>query len=361
MVFFLLILLLIMFNGLSFSGAGEFNDRYLDKRNTTAVNGIFVILVVFSHYAQYTKFGGPFDAPYLALREHLNQLVVATFWFYSGYGMMEAIRRTEGRYVSKLPVKFWQLLLKFDIAVLLFWIMNAARGSVFPPKTLLLALTGWETVGNSNWYIFAILVEYLLMYAAFRICRGLGGDKGRIAGLILFLLFTVAFVFAMMKAGRAAYTYNTIIILPFGAFWSEFRKPAEKLIMKSDLSYLLVLTAALGIYVIAFFRRFSWGIEGYTVWALMFTFVLVLVTMKLSICNPLLEWFGKHVFSIYILQRLPMTLLGHFGYIQSHKYISLIVVFVTTMFIAVLFEKITDRLIQAITNISGKKEMTATA
>lgn len=360
MVFFLLILLLIIFNGLSFSGAGEFNGNYLDKRNTTAVNGIFVILVVFSHYAQYTKFGGAFDAPYLALREHLNQLVVATFWFYSGYGMMEAIRRTEGRYVSKLPVKFWQLLLKFDIAVLIFWAMNAARGSVFPVKTLLLALTGWETVGNSNWYIFAILVEYLLMYAAFRVCRGLGGDRGRIAGLVLFLLLTVAFVFAMMKAGRAAYTYNTIIILPFGAFWSEFRKPAEKLIMRSDLSYLLVLTAALGAYILAFFRR-GHGIEAYTVWALLFTFLLIAVTMKVSICNPFLEWFGKHVFSIYILQRLPMTLLGHFGYIGSHKYISLIAVFVSTMFIAVLFEKVTDRLIQAITDSGGKKEMKAGA
>jgi hypothetical protein len=110
--------------------------------------------------------------------------------------------------------------------------------------------------------------------------------------------------------------------------------------MKSDITYLLVLTAVLGVYVVSFFKRWSFGIEGYTVWALMFTTLLIMVTMKVSICNPLLEWFGKHIFSIYILQRIPMTLLAHFGCVESHKYISLIVVFAVTMVMALLFEKV---------------------
>ncbi len=361
MLFFLIILLLIIFNGLNFSGGGEFNDNYLNKRNTVAVNGIFVILVVFSHYAQYAAFGGVYDEPYLVLREHLNQLVVATFWFYSGYGMMEAIRRTEGSYVSKLPVKFWQLLLRFDFAVVLFWIMNALIGTVFPLRNFLLALTGWGTVGNSNWYIFAMLVEYLLMYAAFKLGRAVFSKHGRTAGLILMFIFTVAFVFTLMKADRPGYTYNTIIILPFGALWSEARKQIDRIVMKSDITYLLVLTAVLGVYVVSFFKRWSFGIEGYTVWALMFTTLLIMVTMKVNICNPLLEWFGKHIFSIYILQRIPMTLLAHFGCVESHKYISLIVVFAVTMVMALLFEKVTDFIITLINKAFSKKEIKAAA
>ena len=361
MAFFLIILLLIIFNGLNFSSGGEFNDNYLNKRNTVAVNGIFVILVVFSHYAQYAPFGGVFDEPYLALREHLNQLVVATFWFYSGYGMMEAIRRTEGGYVSKLPVKFWQLMLRFDVAVLIFWAMNAALGNVFPLKTLLLSLPGWGTVGNSNWYIFAMLVEYILMYAAFRLGGTISSKRGRLAGLVLMFIFTIAFVFVLMKAGRPGYTYNTVIILPFGAFWSEFRDRIEKVVMKNDLTYLLTLTAVLGVYVVSFFKRWSYGIEGYTVWAIMFTVLLIMVTMKVSICNPLLEWFGKHIFSIYILQRIPMTLLAHFGCVESHKYISLIVVFAVTMVMALLFEKVTDFIIMLINKAFSKKEIKAAA
>ena len=65
MIFFLAVLLIIIFIGIRISGPGEFNTSYLDKRNTAAINGIFVVLVVFSHYSHYADFGGVLDAPYL--------------------------------------------------------------------------------------------------------------------------------------------------------------------------------------------------------------------------------------------------------------------------------------------------------
>ena len=348
MVFFLILLLLVIFNGICFSPENEFNTHYLDKKNTAAVNGIFVIMVVFSHYAQYADFGGVYDVPYLALREHLNQMVVATFWFYSGYGMMEAIRKTDGAYVRKLPSKFWKLLFRFDFAVLMFLILNAFFGTFFPVKTFLLALTAWGTVGNSNWYIFAILAEYILMFAAFSITGRGDTQAKRTAGLFLFLLLTIAFVFVLMKAGRPGYTYNTVIILPLGALYSEYRKPLERIIMKSDLSYFIVLAAVIAVYIVSFFKRWSLGIGAYTIWAAAFISAVILITMKASIYNPFLEWFGGHVFSIYILQRLPMMALAHYGCIQNHKYISLIVAFAVTLPLAIAFEKITGRIISII-------------
>ena len=68
MLFFMLILLLIVLNGLQFSTAGCFNEHYLDKKDTTAVNGIFVVLIVFSHYAQYADLTGIYDEPYMIVR-----------------------------------------------------------------------------------------------------------------------------------------------------------------------------------------------------------------------------------------------------------------------------------------------------
>ena len=43
----LLILIFVVFRYLSFFKEGEFHQDYLGKRTTTAVNGLFVILVVF--------------------------------------------------------------------------------------------------------------------------------------------------------------------------------------------------------------------------------------------------------------------------------------------------------------------------
>ena len=65
----------------------------------------------------------------------------------------------------------------------------------------------------------------------------------------------------------------------------------------------------------------------------------------MRIYNPVLEWLGTHVFSIYMLQRIPMIVLDHLGCIESHKYISLIVVFAVTLPMAVLFDKATGRIL----------------
>lgn len=104
MVFVLLVLMLIIFNRLEFAEEGKFfQNEYLDRNTTTAINGIFVVLVIFSHYAQYANFEGVYDEPYLMLREHLNQMIVATFLFYSGYGMMESFKRKGTHYLKKFP------------------------------------------------------------------------------------------------------------------------------------------------------------------------------------------------------------------------------------------------------------------
>lgn len=349
MVFFLLILVTVMLAGARFCVPGDFNTEYMDKKNTTAVNGIFVILVLFSHYKQYADFSGAYDIPYLVLREHLNQLVVAMFMFYSGYGMMEAIRGKGEAYVRKILSKFWQLLLRVDIAVLLFLAVDAILGIKYPLGQTLLAFTTWTSVGNSNWYITAILIIYIIMYISFRLCLSGGNDPGRrYFGIALTLILIAGAVFLQIAIGRPSYCYNTMLLLPFGCLYSEARHRIEGIVMRSDIAYLLTLTAAAGIYVIAFFHRETWGIAGYTLWGIAFISIVVLVTMKLSIYNRILEWFGRHIFGIYMLQRLPMIVFDHLGYIETHKYMSLLAVIAITFVLADLFQKYTDRLISAL-------------
>lgn len=352
MVFYLAVLLVLIFYGISFSGTGSFNEAYLDRKNTAAINGIFVILVVFSHYSQYAGFGGIFDAPYLLLKKHLHQMVVATFLFYSGFGMMEQIKRKGSDYVFNIPKKAGKLLFRFDAAVMLFLLMNLAFGKTFKMKRIVLSLIGWKAVGNSNWYIFDILVLYMLMFIAFGINEKLKtGEKlnsslfrkhTNLPGLILFFVLALCFVYIMMKTDKETRWYNTVILLPIGCFYSEFREEIERLVMKNDVTYYLTLLIVFVSYLITFLHRHSFGIEGYTAWACCFISFVILVTMKVRIYNRILEWFGMHVFSIYILQRLPMIVLDRMGLIDSHKYLCLIAVFALAIPLAIAFEKATD-------------------
>ena len=83
---------------------------------------------------------------------------------------MEAISKKGVKYINDFPKKrILNVLLNFDIAVLLFIVTNILLGRYYSYDEYLLSLIGWTSVGNSNWYIFVILLCYVHVYIAFRV------------------------------------------------------------------------------------------------------------------------------------------------------------------------------------------------
>lgn len=338
----LFIVVLIIVNQMRPAKAGQFHTDYLDKEKTSAVNGIFVILIVISHAKQYIEIGGAYDDAYIAVSQHLGQMVVASFLFYSGYGMTESIKKKKAAYLKSVMTKrFWTLLINYELALLLFFIEGLMIGKTFSVKQVLLSMVAYSSIGNSSWYVFAMLVLYILFCISFLIIKFKDSPKLYYVSAAVLTLLIIGFVYVQMRAGRESYTYNTVILFALGVWWSLLKNVIEKVVMKNDIIYLITVMLVVGVYVPSYLHRYRDGIEAYTMWALAFTVLMVLMTMKISFFNPILSWFGKHVFSIYILQRLPMQLFDHFGCSQSHKYLFIICSFVVTVVIAVIFDKIT--------------------
>lgn len=84
----------------------SWNSQYISRKTTIELNGIFVLLVFLSHFCQYLVEPFPYSEIYYEIRRMLNQLVVTTFLFYSGYGVMYCIKHQKEQYVDKLPKKF---------------------------------------------------------------------------------------------------------------------------------------------------------------------------------------------------------------------------------------------------------------
>ena len=344
MIFFVLGLLLIVFSSAKAAPANQFQSEYLSKDSTNAVKGIFVILVFLSHVRTYVKIGGLYDDPYLAMQGHLGQMVVAMFLFYSGYGMMEQTKARGYGYVKSIfSRRLPQLLINMDVAVLVYLIIGLLRGRVYSLPHYLLALIGWTSLGNSNWYIFAMLFLYAFCCAAFLPLRRRDDRYMRFVGILFLTGLSVAFVYAMMKMGRPSYCYNTVILFSMGYWYSCFKEPLEKLLMKNDFLYSSAACAVLALYLYIFLRR-NTSIECYTIWACCFTALVVLFTMKISVDSALLRWFGEHVFSIYIIQRVPMILLSLLPVFAKHKYMFMIACFAATIPLAMLLEAVTGRL-----------------
>lgn len=354
MVVFLLILLLIIFHSAQIASPQSFSEDYLSKNNTNAIKGIFVILILFSHYSQYVTLSGPYDEPYLILKAHLHQMVVAMFWFYSGYGIMESISKKGFPYVKSIMTKrFITVLVNFDFAVILFIAVRYFLGVRFDISRILTSLIGWTSVGNSNWYIFVTLVLYILLFLSFYLLRWFDTVWARFAGGIFMVILSCLFVYYLMKTEAPSRFYNTTLIFSLGLWYSLLRPQIESIVMKNDYIYTFVCILVTTIYCFSYIHRGTYGLKGYTVWAFAFTLLIVLATMKITFGNPVLNWFGNHVFSVYILQRIPMILLKTTGMQETHKYMFLILSFLLTVFLAMVFDYATGRF----WNIFSKKKL----
>ena len=57
----------------------------------------------------------------------------------------------------------------------------------------------------------------------------------------------------------------------------------------------------------------------YNAYCIAFCFLIVFLSMKISINNPILIWAGKNLFPLYIYQRVPMIVLS---YINGGAFVS---------------------------------------
>lgn len=137
MLIYLIILLMFICNGMKIAESNSFNRDYMKHESTLAINGIFVILVFFSHCTESLDLSGVYDGVYVALKESLLQMVVVPFLFYSGFGIMESIKTKEG-YVKSIPGKrFLKVLVHFDIAVIIYLVVQSVLGKSFEFKQII--------------------------------------------------------------------------------------------------------------------------------------------------------------------------------------------------------------------------------
>ncbi len=310
---------------------GIFSD-YMSIEKTASIKGIFILIVFLSHAVGYFTIGTslPDRAFSFIVINLIGQSMVAVFMFYSGYGVMLSIDKKGSNYVKSIPAKrFFKVLLHFDIAVLIYYLIGIAMHKGYGFTEFLISLTGWGSVGNSNWYIFDILVLYLITYVSFMAAR-----NNKKFGIILNIILCTAFAVFLKYTKGDSWWYDTVLCYPAGMLFYYAKPLFERLLQRSKWIYWAVLIALLGAFAVSY--KFS---EYYILLFarhILFAFIVVMITMKFSINNKILNFFGTHLFSIYILQRIPMMILSYYGF--DNKYLFVLVSLVLTIPICLGFD-----------------------
>lgn len=341
MTFLMFLFFVIFIIGIQFAPANQYYDDHISLEKSNSLKGIFVVFVFFRHLSQYVELTAGYERVFVFIDHYLGQMIVTMFLFFSGYGVMESIKKRGTGYALELPryraLKVW---VHFGVALLLFQAFNLATGKKFIPGRFVLSLLCWESIGNSNWYIMAIILSYLAVFSAFWLCRGKEKQEGvqgyrnqALIATVFICLVIVVLIFC-----RPSRYYNTMLCFAMGLWYSLYGMQVEQFIKRTAGRYWGMTLLSLGaFYVCNHFRGVHVVVHECA--AMLFVWCVLLLTLKVCPDNRFLRFMGKHVFSIYILQRLPMRLFDKVLHWSDHIFLYFSASFVLTIVMAVVFDR----------------------
>ena len=338
-VFFFLVIFLIIFSS-SIRHKDGWKDSYTSIEQSHSVEGIFVILIFMGHVVRYFGSFNALDVPYVAVKNHLDQAVVSLFLFYSGFGMTQSLKKNGTVYLKKLPSKrVIPLLIKYDLLVLIYFIVRLFIGGMPDLRHILLSFTGWENLGNFGWYVFILLCLYTLFSISFFIShKTVSGHRALITGVILLTVLSVLFMLLLSFPGqRGRWFYDTILIFCFGSWYSVFKDKCDAF-LESHTCYIITCVICMVLYAVSsYFRDLHFII--YELFVFCFTSAVLLITVKISIKSKALDFFGSLAFPMFMLQGLSFQIFTFFN-LQAFPYLFFLLTFTVSLLLSIAFNKI---------------------
>lgn len=337
-IFCFLCIIMILTLRIHFKGI----DRmYLSKDNTQVIKGVFIIIVFLSHIKGYADFFSQGDIFVKKILTYLGQLMVAYFLFTSGYGVLESIKKKGREYVLNMPKnRIGKTFFDFSLAIILFLILDLIIEKSYSGSTIILAFTGWTSIGNSNWYMFAIFTLYIITYICFLVFE-------RSIGMSIIATSILALIYIYILSGVKDNWWSDTYLCYVGGMWfSYYKNKIDYVFEKIGIcgwSIAMLLCTAGYIYISAYRNE---RIMAHNIVAVWFCVVIVLFSMKVSFKSRILRWCGENLFWLYILQRLPMIFLQHYGINIINSYLYLGLCLIGTVVLTLVMNKVTNILLQ---------------
>ena len=287
-------------------------ESALSVEQTTMIKGLFVLLIFASHVSQHLDLSQSSDLltrGYSVIRNKLGQLIVAPFLFYSGYGIRCAIERKGEPYLRAFPKqRILRTYVHTVLILLLFLLTQLVLGERYSFGKILFGFLLWDSFGNSNWYMFAILMLYLFTWLGFRFVQN------RKASILLWVVLTVGYCLALYRI-RDSYWYNTVFVYCYGLAYPDLKRFFDHRQKENKTIWLLCCVLFALLTIVLTFSRVSVIPKSLceNVRAITAMTFINLFLRRVRLGNRVLYWFGTHVFECYLIQRLPMIVFTKMG------------------------------------------------
>ena len=330
--FFFIFFFLSVFN-IKIKGSDGFFLDYMELENTNSIRGIFVWLIIFCHK---TKYGVDKNYYFKTIIHYLGQQVVAVFFFYSGFGIFESLKKKGNLYSKTLPQKACILFIKFQLILLIFLVANIlVLNNKIRLKKYLESIIFRNSLGNSNWFAFTIIIFYIYSYFSFRFITY------RLPfGLIIisFLCFLHSIFVFYYYYPKTIYAVDTILSFVSGFYFSFIKEHFDKIILKSDIHYFGFTSVVIFIYY-----KFSQtnDLINISIKNSLFVILIIIISIKIKFNNDLLKFLNTHSFSIYLFQRLVFMIVYKKDIFKNNDFLKISFEFTSIFFLACIFDKYT--------------------
>ena len=305
---------------------------YLSRDWTSYVNAFFISLVVCSHGLNLfeTNIRDYFLEKNTASGISLfGQLMVTTFFFYSGYGIMLSLLSRAGYARMLIYPRFCSLSLCFILAVVVYFAVHCILTGRIEFTDFLGGLHNFCVLGNPTWFILMTLLLYVLTYVCF--CFHNGKNTNKI--VICFTLLLILTIFFISKV-RPIHWVNTILCFPAGMFYYLKGERFEQTLQKTKVPSIIcgLLFIAVGRYLYVSGLNPSLYIQN--IGGILFAVGTTLFCGSFQWRKPsrFLIWLGgSGLFSVYMFHLLPMRVITHLGLNNENPYLIFLSVAVVTI------------------------------
>lgn len=299
----LLLLPLLCLWGLSFVKpfGKQLNTDCLSPERTASVRGLLALLVIFIHVGQYAPGG-----PVMTLLSRTGYLIVAVFFFLTGYGL-QSRHMAQRDYARGFLLKRLRLVaLPYLVLTGIYWSYYLWMGRSYDLKYVLTRFWQGNPLVSFSWYILAVFSFYLAFWLLMRLCRR-NYKAMLLGGLVWFGLHTAV----CAALGYGAFWYVSALCPVVGMAWAVYRKKLEDLLQKRYFAVLAAVAAAL---VLSFLLD---GLLNTPVLSEMikvasaglFAAAFALVLYKVRFGNPALQLLGQMSMELYLTQGLALMVL----------------------------------------------------
>ena len=276
------------------AGKGEFFDNYFPVSQTRSIKGICAVFILFSHMCPYL--GDTFTA--LFTFKYVGAIMVAAFFLVSGYGLQYGIMNKENYLKGFLGKRMLSIAVPFYI-INIFYIVSGPMDT----KSILISLTGYNV-----WFVMAIAI----FYAGFYICNRLLSKN---VAMVAITVFTLLYMLVMNRLHMGFWWYNSCLLFPAGIWLCRYSGAFVKFFKKHCLLKTLLLVAVVVICYAYYCIHSGMADTSLTMLAMSvlttvsFGVMLAVLSMKVQLKNPILDFFGDMSLEIYLTHALWIGLL----------------------------------------------------